>query len=63
MVKLNRRHFLAGSAASFAGATGVLGGLGKQAAWAADTSGYRALVCVFLLGGLDHADTVLPLDQ
>lgn len=54
---------MAGSAASFAGAAGVLGALGSQKAWAANTSGYKALVCVFLKGGLDHADTILPTDQ
>lgn len=63
MTKLNRRQFMAGSVASFAGATGILGALGSQKAWSADTSGYKALVCVFLLGGLDHADTVLPTDE
>ncbi len=32
-------------------------------ALAASTSGYRALVCVFLFGGMDCHDTVLPYDQ
>ncbi len=32
-------------------------------ALAASTSGYRALVCVFLFGGMDCHDTVLPLDD
>ncbi|MEO0881994.1 MAG: DUF1501 domain-containing protein [Pseudomonadota bacterium] len=63
MTHLNRRHFLTGSAATFAGGTGMLGLLNQNKAWAADTSGYRALVCVFLFGGLDHADTVFPFDQ
>ncbi|MCB1844736.1 MAG: DUF1501 domain-containing protein, partial [Halioglobus sp.] len=30
---------------------------------AADVSDYRALVCVFLFGGLDCHDTVLPIDE
>ena len=30
---------------------------------AADTSGYKALVCVFLKGGMDGADTILPADR
>ena len=34
-----------------------------SAAHAADTSGYKALVCVFFFGGLDHYDTVFPYDQ
>ena len=62
----NRRHFLQGaggaaiSAASLGGVTAALTGF---QAHAADTSGYKALVCVFLLGGLDCHDTVLPYDQ
>ena len=61
MTVLNRRNFLAGSAASFAGATGVLGSL--SAAAATNTTGYKALVCVFFKGGWDSADVVLPYDQ
>jgi len=30
---------------------------------AAEISGYRALVCVFLFGGMDCHDTVLPFDE
>jgi len=33
------------------------------AAHAADTNGYKALVCVFLFGGLDCHDLILPHDQ
>ncbi len=32
-------------------------------ALAASTTGYKALVCVFLFGGMDCHDTVLPYDQ
>lgn len=32
-------------------------------AQAADPSGYKALVCVFLFGGMDCHDTVLPYDE
>ena len=32
-------------------------------AHAADTSGYKALVCVFLYGGLDSHDVLIPYDQ
>jgi uncharacterized protein (DUF1501 family) len=32
-------------------------------ALAASTQGYRALVCVFLFGGMDNHDTVLPYDE
>ncbi len=63
LTPLDRRHFLLGSAATFAGAAGLLGTLNAEKAWAADTTGYKALVCIFLKGGMDHADTILPLDQ
>lgn len=32
-------------------------------ALAASTTGYRALVCVFLFGGMDCHDTLIPFDQ
>ena len=64
---LNRRHFLknisATGAVSFAAGAGILSTLGQSTAYAADTSGYKALVCLFLLGGQDSFDTVLPYDQ
>lgn len=63
MTHMTRRDFLSGSAASFAGGAGVLGLLNQNKAWAADTAGYKALVCVFLFGGMDHADTVFPFDE
>ena len=64
MAKMNRRHFLqAGAATSFLAGTGVLSTLTSGKAFAADTSGYKALVCIFLKGGMDHADTVIPRDQ
>lgn len=63
MNNLTRRNFLAGTAATFAGGSTMLGLLNQTKAWAADTSGYKALVCVFFFGGLDHGDTVFPLAQ
>lgn len=60
----NRRHFLKTLAAAPAAMT--VGSLGNMLAFApahaADVSGYRALVCVFLFGGMDCHDTVLPYD-
>ncbi len=62
----NRRQFLHGagaaalSAASLCGLGGALSGIQARAA---DTTGYKALVCIFLLGGLDCHDTVIPFDQ
>jgi uncharacterized protein (DUF1501 family) len=42
---------------------GLLSSLANSPAYGADVSGYKALVCVFFKGGMDHADTVLPYDQ
>lgn len=63
MANYNRRLFLQASAAGFLGATGALVGLGKQRAFAADTGGYKAMVGIFLKGGADMFDAVLPRDQ
>lgn len=67
MATLARREFLkrasgvsiAGSAAPFAL---NLAGLSDAAAFTA-TDDYKALVCVFLNGGNDFANTVIPYDQ
>ncbi|MEM9172723.1 MAG: DUF1501 domain-containing protein [Pseudomonadota bacterium] len=62
----SRRQFLCDAAASsvaMAGLGGIGTALGSFDASAATTGGYRALVCVFLFGGLDNHDTVLPYDQ
>lgn len=60
---LNRRLFLksAGSAALTSAA--FVGAPLSFNAHAANTTGYKALVCVFLLGGLDNHDVLLPFDQ
>ncbi|MEM9054964.1 MAG: DUF1501 domain-containing protein [Pseudomonadota bacterium] len=65
MAYISRRHFLSGAGAlGFASGMGALSGLSAAKAWAAtDTSGYKAMVCIFLKGGMDHADTILPYDQ
>lgn len=62
----DRRRFLQAAAAT--GVSGLtLNTLGSFLpgfqAHAADTTGYKALVCVFLFGGMDCHDTVLPYDQ
>ena len=62
MSTLDRRSFLRNSAAVMAGA-GATASLGQFAAHAATTGGYRALVCVFLRGGADCYDMLLPYDQ
>ena len=63
MANMNRRKFLrAGAATSFLAGSGVLSTLASGKAFAANTSGYKALVCIFLKGGMDHADTIIPVD-
>lgn len=61
---ISRRHFLSGAGALGMSGTGLLTtSLASMPALAADTSGYKALVCVFLFGGMDSYDTVIPYDQ
>ena len=64
-MKLDRRSFLRNSAATALSAATVAGlaPLTSFPVHAANTSGYKALVCVFLLGGMDNHDTLLPFDQ
>ncbi len=62
---LNRRAFLKRAAAMSAIGAGAplamnLAAAGEAAAFAA--SDYKALVCVFLFGGNDYANTVVPYD-
>ena len=58
----SRRNFLA-SATGFAAALPILGAAaGGINAHAADNSGYKALVCILLQGGLDGADMIFPTD-
>lgn len=64
MAYINRRQFLSRSTAfGFAGSMGALAAMSSQKSWAANTSGYKAMVCLFLKGGLDHADSVIHYDQ
>ncbi|MEL7219009.1 MAG: hypothetical protein AAGK01_11340, partial [Pseudomonadota bacterium] len=64
MAYYNRRRFLGMSAATFGASCGMLGALASHApVRAANTTGYKALVCIFFKGGIDNADTVLPFDQ
>ncbi|MEM1262848.1 MAG: DUF1501 domain-containing protein [Pseudomonadota bacterium] len=60
---LTRRTFLTDALAATALGSGLGLPFATRSAQAADTSGYRALVCVFLFGGLDNHDTVLPYDS
>lgn len=59
----SRRDFLKSAAAMSLGAGGGFAmDLNRFNAHAADVSGYKALVCVFLFGGMDGHDTVIPYD-
>ena len=60
---LNRRLFLKTAGATAITSASVMGRPISFNAHAANTSGYKALVCVFLLGGLDNHDVLLPYDQ
>jgi len=63
---MSRRKFLSTTAAgalSFAGTTSMLSLLANSKAYAADVSGYKAIVCLFFFGGQDGHDTILPFDQ
>jgi uncharacterized protein (DUF1501 family) len=67
MAMFNRRSFLKSAsgagAVSFASGASILAALGNTKAYAADVTGYKAIVCLFFFGGQDSHDTVLPYDQ
>ena len=58
----SRRDFLSRSVTA-ACAGGLLPNLLTQSARAADTSGYKALVCLFFFGGIDNNDVLIPRDN
>lgn len=58
----HRRQILRGLGASALTATALSGAPSRFTAHAADTSNYQALVCVFLFGGLDHNEVLIPYD-
>jgi uncharacterized protein (DUF1501 family) len=57
---MDRRHFLRHAGALGAGA--ALGQLGAFAARAQTAGDYKALVCVFMYGGNDGNNTIVPID-
>lgn len=59
----NRRDFIKALGAGALATTALTALPSIFTAHAADTSGYKALVCVFLFGGLDCHDLILPYDQ
>lgn len=62
---LNRRDFLTFGAKTMAsaGLIATAGSLQTALAAATDTSGYKALVCVFLSGGNNGFNTIVPTSQ
>lgn len=63
----SRRDFLRAAVSASAGSAVApwllgLGAIGRAAAAGAPAPGYKALVCVFLYGGNDHANTLVPYD-
>jgi uncharacterized protein (DUF1501 family) len=60
----SRRKFLSISCRSLAsiGTAGIISRFGMMNAMAQNSSNYRALVCVFLLGGNDGNNTVVPFN-
>lgn len=70
-MSLSRRHFLRSALASSASpalrhplalSLAGIGALAAEQARAADTSGYKALVCLFMAGGNDSHNWVVPTD-
>ena len=59
---IDRRKFLAGSLSALGAGAGFATNLASLNAFAQAAPDYKALVCVFLYGGLDGHDTILPYD-
>lgn len=57
-----RQALKAFGAMSLGGTATFAANLGSFNAFAANTTDYKALVCVFLAGGMDGHDTVIPFD-
>lgn len=57
---MNRRHFIKGVSAL--GAAPFVTPFSMSCADAADTGGYKALVCLFLFGGNDSHNLIVPLN-
>ncbi len=63
---MQRRDFLATLAATGLGGNALFNSQLMNHALAAEgtfESDYKALVCVFMVGGMDHNDTILPYDE
>jgi len=63
MANYNRRDLLRQlTAIGLTAGSGLGSALSEMPAMAADTSGYKALVCLFFRGGMDGWDTLIPFD-
>ncbi|MEL6706703.1 MAG: DUF1501 domain-containing protein [Pseudomonadota bacterium] len=62
-LSISRRNALRTLGAGAVAGTAMAGAPGVFTSHAADTSDYRALVCVFLFGGMDSHDVVIPFQQ
>lgn len=62
-LSISRRNAIRMLGAGTVAGTAFLGAPGVFTSHAADTSDYRALVCVFLFGGMDSHDVVIPFQQ
>ena len=60
---INRRKFLKNSAVGLGAASGLASNFAAMNAFAqSGASDYKALVCVYLAGGMDGHDTLIPTD-
>lgn len=59
---MDRRNFIRAAGASAIATTAAIGAPAVFTSHAADVSSYKALVCVFLYGGLDCHDVLIPFD-
>src|SRR5271165_2549491 len=61
-MKFNRRSFIRSASLAAAGNAAGLGPFGALNALAGSAPGYKALVCLFLYGGNDSNNTLVPFD-
>ncbi|MEO0700052.1 MAG: DUF1501 domain-containing protein, partial [Pseudomonadota bacterium] len=62
-LSISRRNAIRMLGAGAVAGTALAGAPGVFTSHAADTSDYRALVCVFLFGGMDSHDVLIPFQQ
>lgn len=60
---MHRRYFLKTAFAGLGAGSAFAANLASFNAFAEDASDYKALVCVFLVGGMDNFETLIPFDE